>query len=239
MKGSERKPTPKVMRSPQIPKLLFSLSLGLALIVQGFPALTAGPPADDASLHTTVKRIESHLGQTRSLQADFTETVASVGGERRVRSGVVYYLKPRRIRWAFKGAQAETIVSDGNTVYTYQPDLNQVVETPASKAFSSQNAAAVLLDSKHLSKYFKITRPATALHSDMIGLMLTPLEGGTAVQVEVDPKTLNPKSFEFQDAIGDRTRLDLSNIKLNVPLDDSLFRFTPPPGADIVSGGPL
>ena len=227
------------MRSPRNPKLLFSLSLGLALIVQGFPALTAGPAADDASLHTTVKRIESHLGQTRSLQADFTETVASVAGERRVRTGVVYYLKPRRIRWAFKGAQAETIVSDGKTVYTYQPDLNQVIETPASQAFSSQSAAAVLMDAGNLSKYFKIARPATAPHPAMIGLLLTPLEGGTALQVEVDPKTLNPASFEFQDAMGDRTRLDLRNIKLNVPLDDSLFRFTPPPGADIVSGGPL
>lgn len=228
------------MRNTLKLKLLFPLVLELALIAQRPSALAAaGSRTDDAHLQAIVERIESHLGKTRSLQADFTQTVSSVAGERRVRTGVFYYLKPSRMRWAFKGPSAETIVSDGKTVYTYQPDLNQVIETPASQAFGSQNATAILLDATNLSKYFKITRPTTAPHPAMISLLLTPRDRGLALRVEIDPKTLNPASFEFQDAMGDRTRIDLSNIKINVTLSNFLFRFSPPPGADIVSGGAL
>jgi len=41
------------------------------------------------------------------------------------------------MRWEFAAPEVQTIVSDGEMLYSYDPDLNQVVEAPLKQALKS------------------------------------------------------------------------------------------------------
>jgi outer membrane lipoprotein-sorting protein len=54
----------------------------------------------------------------------------------------------------------------------------------------------------------------------------------------VDSKSLNIMTLRVTDALGNTALVKLSGLQRNPPLDDSLFNFVPPPGADIVTALP-
>ena len=58
------------------------------------------------------------------------------------------------MRWEFSGEDQELIVSDGKQLYNYQPDLNQVIETPLAQAFRSSSFAAFMLGIGNVQRDF-------------------------------------------------------------------------------------
>ena len=106
--------------------------------------LTMGA-ATSPQLKALISRLQKHYQETNSFSAKFKEEISPAGGIKREREGTVYYRKPGRMRWEFGGQDQEIIVSDGKQLYSYQPDLNQVIETPIEQAFRSSSAASFLL----------------------------------------------------------------------------------------------
>jgi outer membrane lipoprotein carrier protein len=220
--------------------LMLALVLGLGVA----PFAPASARADDdaraksANLKTLVARLQHHYQVTDSFKAKFKETITRAGAPPRERSGAIYYRKPGRIRWEFAGSQPETIVSDGTTIYDYDPGLNQVVETPLRNAFRSQGAVAFILGVGKVERDFKAAAVPAAPADGRDHIALTPKGGGgDGIELGVDPKTSNIMTLRLTDALGNTTVLEFSEIERNLPLEASLFAFTAPAGADIVSAG--
>jgi outer membrane lipoprotein carrier protein len=138
------------------------------------------------------------------------------------------------MRWDFETPDKQTIVSDGQTLYTYDPDLNQVVETPLKQALKSSSATAFLLGIGNIKRDFKATLAKPATPTGLIDLILNAKAGGYKVELGLDPKTYNLATLTLTDELGDVTRIYFSEVRDNVDLPDSMFAFTTPPGADIV-----
>ena len=189
-------------------------------------------------LHALLQQLQKHYQQTNSFSARFKETIAPAGGAKREREGTVYYRKPGRMRWEFEGQDQEIIVSDGKQLYSYQPDLNQVIETPLEQAFRSSSAAAFLLGIGNVEHDFDASVPSNAPADGLKHIALKPKNGGDSLEVGVDPKTLDLRTLRLSDALGDVTELTFSDLKSDTPLDDKLFAFVPPAGADIVKAPP-
>ena len=209
--------------------LLLSAALGAALF-----SIAAGSP----QLRTLLDRLQKHYQQTNSFSAKFKETITPAGGANREREGTVYYRKPGRMRWEFEGQDQELIVSDGKQLYSYQPDLNQVVETPLEQAFRSSSAASFLLGMGNVEHDFDASIPSNAPSDGLKHIALKPRNGGDSLEIGVDPKTLDMRTLRLTDALGDVTELTFSDLKNGAPLDDKLFAFVPPAGADIVKAPP-
>lgn len=188
-----------------------------------------------SSLNALVERLQHHYQTTQSFEANFKETLMRPGMPPEVRAGKVYYEKPGRMRWDFGEPRPETIVSDGRTIYDYDPGLNQVVETPLKQAFKTQAAAAFILGAGNLRRDFNVAPLAGAPSDGLDHLLLTPRSGGETVALGIDPRTLNIASIVIADAMGNKTELIFTDLQRNVSLKPTLFRFAPPPGADIVS----
>lgn len=201
-------------------------------------AALCGLAATSPQLHSLLEKLQKHYQQTNSFSAKFKETIAPAGGAKREREGTVYYRKPGRMRWEFAGQDQEIIVSDGKLLYSYQPDLNQVVETPLEQAFRSSSAASFLLGIGKVERDFDASVPANAPADSLTHLALKPKNGGDSLEVGVDPKTLDLRTLRLTDALGDVTELTFSDLKIGAPLDDKLFAFVPPAGADIVKAPP-
>lgn len=218
--------------------IAFAIAMALALGVPPWAAagsVTAGGKNTSASLKSLVSRMQHHYQQTDSFSAKFNETITRVGAPPRDRAGSVYYQKPGRIRFDFGEPQSETIVSDGTTLYDYDPGLNQVVQAPLKQAFTTQRAAALLLGVGNIERDFAATAVANPPADGLDHLTLIPKDGSAKIELGVDRKSTDIARLVLTDALGNVTVFKFSEIERNPRLKSSLFVFTPPPGADVVS----
>jgi outer membrane lipoprotein carrier protein len=190
-------------------------------------------PEASPSPDTTLTRLQQRYDCSTSFQANFDETLSSPGGMARTRKGTVYFRKIGRMRWDFAAPSEGTIVSDGQTVYDYEKDLNQVVELPVNKALKS-SATAFLLGLGNIRRDFDVSMPRVSSNDGLVHVILTPKGGGDTMDLGLDPKSYDIVNFKLTNQVGGVTELKFSDIRINVALDDSLFRFTIPEGADIV-----
>ncbi len=216
-----------------------SFALCGAAILAGTRAIAqpAGDPCRRQDLTSLIGQIQRHYEATGSFSASFTEQISPLGGESKTRSGKLYFQRPGKMRWDFAPPNNDTIVSDGTTLYSYQPDLNQVVEVPISKAFSSSAVTGFLLGVGRLEQDFNGSWPTTQPTGGNVAVVLKPKKGttiGRTVELQVDPRTCAIKGVRLEDQIGNVTKLEFLNSQTNIALDSSLFRFVVPAGADVV-----
>ncbi len=218
-------------------KAIFPAVLVLLVAAVSLRAETNAPSAEPVSkdLKQVLDRLQRHYHDTSSFTAKFDEEIATVGAPKRNRQGTVSFRKPGRMRWEFEDPEKQTIVSDGETLYSYDPDLNQVVETPLKQALKSSSATSFLLGMGNINRDFKAQFAHPPTPTGLVDLILDAKTGGYKIEVGLDPKTYNLMTLTLTDQLGDVTKIDFSDVHDNVELADSTFAFKAPAGADIVT----
>lgn len=215
-------------------------------VALGAAALTMAPSrplaavmaaGESPALHRLLERLQRHYQETESFTAKFDETITRPGAPPLKRNGALSWLRPGRIRFDYAAPQPETIVSDGHTLYDYDPGLNQVIETPLKNAIKAQAAAALLLGAGNLERDFAASSPSTPSRDGLEYAILTPRVGGPRVEIGADAATSNIVSLTITDALGNRTGFHFFAIRLNVAIAASVFSFKTPDGADVVTSG--
>jgi len=214
------------------------LALFAGWLVPARAAAQAASPAESGtqspSLKAIVHRLQRHYRETSSFEAKFKEQIASVGGARHEREGTIKYRRPGRLRWDFAPPQSETIIADGTTLYVYQPDLSQVIEAPLERAFRTSATAALLLGMGNLERDFAASLPNPPPPGNLVHLALTARADGTRIALGLDPATYNVVTIALTDQLGNVTSLAFSDLRTNISLDQTLFTFRVPEGADVV-----
>jgi len=191
--------------------------------------------ASSKNLKQVLDRLQRHYHDTNSFTAKFSEETSTAGGPKHVRKGTVSFRKPGRMRWEFEDPEKQTIVSDGETLFSYDPDLNQVVETPLKQALKSSSATSFLLGIGDINRDFKAAFASPQMPAGLIDLVLDPKTGGYKIEVGLEPRTYNLMTLTLIDQLGDTTKIDFTDVHDNVKLPDSTFAFKVPPGVDIVT----
>jgi outer membrane lipoprotein carrier protein len=210
------------------------LSLATAQMRMSGTETPASPGADAAEVRSIVQGLQQHYARTHSFAADFSQQIISTAGTRTDRRGVLYYRKPGLMRWEFSEPKDEVIVSDGSTLYNYQPDLSQVIETPLAQALRSSPMAALLVGIGKLDRDFDVSIVKPQPPDGLLHLILNPKTGGERLELALSHKSYDLASLKVIDQLGNQTFFGFSNIKNNPALNDVLFSFKAPPGADIV-----
>jgi outer membrane lipoprotein carrier protein len=220
-------------------KVLPALLVATWMVLAGVPLHSESMAPNGAPVSKDLKqaldRLQKHYHDTNSFTAKFNEEIATVGAPKRQRQGTVSFRKPGRMRWEFSDPEKQTIVSDGTTLYSYDPDLNQVVETPLKQALKSSSATSFLLGIGNINRDFKAAFAHPATPTGLVDLILDAKTGGYKIEVGLDPSTYNLMTLTLTDQLGDVTKIDFSDIHDNVELPDSNFAFNAPAGADIVT----
>jgi outer membrane lipoprotein carrier protein len=234
---------------------MIGVALGVGLAAESIQAgddVAAKPLAASATIHPgqnatkknngrvrkLLNALQLHYQKTRSFSAKFHQEIISASGAKRIRDGTVIYQKPGRMRWDFSAPESETIVSDGEALYDYQPDLNQVLKTPLKRAFTSSAPAALILGMGDLERDFEVSAPTHRPSGELASLVLVARGGGERVQMTVDPKSCDLAALSVTDQLGNTTRLIFSDVKNNPRLEPSLFEFRVPEGADVIEAPP-
>lgn len=188
--------------------------------------------AEDAA--EIVSRLQGKYESITSIKADFTQEVSSKGMPAMKSEGKVWLKKPGKMRWEYKKPAKDLIVSDGKTIWLFQPDLNQVIERPASLSASAM-ATDFLSGIGSIEKEFDVK--LAAIDSANHVLILTPKQEQSSLRnliLEVNKEKSIVEKTTITDHFGNQTAVTFNNIKLNASMKDSLFKYTPPRGAAVV-----
>ncbi len=188
-------------------------------------------------LPAIVTQVSAKYAKVDSIAADFTQSTKSAAfGEDR-QSGTMQIKRPKKMKWVFAGAHAKQFVTDGNTMYVYTADENQVIKYTDFGA-SSSTADALLTSLDKLGDLFVVTEvPAKVAGSHAVDLAPKKADGSVKkVHLELD-RDLLVTQVVIYDAFDTVTSLGFTNMKLNSSIPDSAFVFVAPKGAQVLSAG--
>ncbi len=205
-------------------RLAFVLLAACAL-----PALAGGL----ASLETFVKTVKSG-------RADFTQVVTAPAREglaprSKASSGSFEFSRPSRFKFVYRKPFEQTIVADGQTLWLYDVDLNQVTARKQSQVLASTPAALIASapDLRALQADFTL---ADAPSKDGLEWVLaTPKAKDSQLQsIAVGLRAGELAALEILDSFGQKSSLRFSTFVANAPVAESSFQFKPPTGADVI-----
>ena len=139
---------------------------------------------------------------------------------------------PRQFRWDTVAPYAQLIVADGEKVWIYDADLEQV-SVRAQGTEEAHSPLTVLTDLSQLDRDF-----ATSEQGERDGLSWLRLKSKDKdpqfAYADLGFDATGLARMQFEDTLGGKTEIRFSDWKRNGPLPADAFRFTPPAGVDVV-----
>ena len=191
--------------------------------------LSAAPVAARAD---AVDALKSFVQDVKTGRATFTQTVTSPdGGKTKTSSGSFEFARPDRFRFAYTKPFEQLIVADGQKVWIYDADLNQVSARKFSQALGTTPAA--LLAGGDLARDFDVI--AEPSKDGLDWAKATPkAKDGAFESMRIGFKGKQLMAVEITDSFAQRSRLTFAQFAPNVELSPQSFQFTVPKGADVL-----
>lgn len=178
-------------------------------------------------------QLRSFVQAVQSATGEFSQfTVGPQGQTKPAQTGRFSFRRPGQFKWEVVKPYAQQIVSDGQQIYQYDPDLNQVSVRKVDQAIGA-SPAAILFGSGALDQAFNVS-----VQPDKDGLAwlrAIPRTGDAGfVHVDIGFQDGLPVHIVLLDAFGQTTHVKLSGLLRNPGLEAEAFKFVPPQGADVV-----
>ena len=181
-----------------------------------------------------VARVDAYLASLKTLSADFVQVVQGKRGQVTDRaSGTLLLSRPDRFRWDYAQPYVQTIVADGVKLWLYDPDLQQVTVRLLAQGLGS-TPAMLLSGAGKVGDAF--TSGPVETRQGTTWCRLLPAKPGSdfeRVSLGFDARG-ELEAMELVDKLGQTTTIRFAGVKRSANLDDSLFRFVPPAGADVI-----
>jgi outer membrane lipoprotein carrier protein len=222
-------------RAGAIGRRLAAAILGAALVVAAPAAFASG-----------TEQLKAFVAQVHSARGDFVQkeikapskaqtpngmAQPSVSG---TSSGTFVFSRPGKFIWTYEKPYEQVLQADGENLYVYDKDLNQVTVRKLGGALGA-SPAAILFGSNDLEQNFTLRDAGVKAGIDW--LELTPKAHDTQFErVGIGFRDGNLEAMELHDVFGNVTLLTFSNIQKNPPLKPDAFKFAVPKGADVING---
>lgn len=239
-----------------MPNLASSIRCFLAIV----SSLAAGGTgfSDPLDCKPIVSRLEVRYRTARTLQATFLQRYTENGHLMRVETGTVYFRRPGKMRWEYESPEKNLFLVDGKTAWFYVPADRTVTRVPAKESTDWRTPLALLAGEMKVSRVCDHVRLAKREVSESAAdAMLYCEVRGSPPKSEKPSGTKNKSTeeeatdavyFEVVKSSGELVRVLMKNLggvaiefrfenwQSDPHVEDSLFRFTVPPGVAIVNG---
>ena len=182
---------------------------------------------------TARARLDAFANGIKTISGDFAQQVFDPnGGTGKASSGTLALKAPRQFRWDVAKPYQQLIVADGEKVWVYDPDLEQVT-VRAQGTEEAHSPLTVLTDLSQLDRDFSTSEQGT--HDGMIWLRLKSKDKEPQFawcDLGFDASGL--ARMDFEDSLGNRTTITFSHWQRNPKLPVGTFHFVPPKGVDVI-----
>jgi len=208
-----------------------NLLMSLLLVFYGFFATSA---------HASQKLLSSFFSGVTTLTARFDQRVVDeTGYVLETSSGAFYLSRPGQFRWDYDSQDPEyergqQIVADGESIFMYDPDLEQVTKRSLVDALGQVPSLLLVQTGANIDSHFDINDFGLIDGLSWVGLKPKDENAGYQ-QLMIGFLGEEINTITLLDGLGNETRLSLTVVRANPELDETVFVFVPPEGADVLS----
>jgi outer membrane lipoprotein carrier protein len=188
-----------------------------------------------------LEQFKSFVATTKSAKGEFTQRQvkranAGNGGTAvpmvsNPATGTFIFARPGKFIWTYQKPYEQVLQADGENLYIYDKDLNQVTVRKLGNALGS-SPAAILFGSNELEKNF--TLKEAGKKDGLEWLEATPKTKDTTFdQIGIGLKDGVPQAMELRDSFGQVSVLSFNSFEKNPPMPSQQFKFVVPKGADV------
>ena len=189
---------------------------------------------------TGLNSLESFINTVKTARTDFTQTVTAPSKDgqsprSKVSSGTFEFSRPGKFKFFYKKPFEQTIVADGQTLWLFDVDLNQVTARKQAQALGSTPAALIAsaTDIKALQADFVLTDAPD--RDGLQWVQASPKNKDSGLQaVRIGFRGAELAALEILDGFGQLSIMRFSGLQANASLDAGTFVFKPPAGADVI-----
>ena len=189
-------------------------------------------------------RLEIFVKSTQSGRASFTQVVTSPAKEgqmakSKISTGTFEFLRPNRFKFVYKNPFEQSIVADGQTLWLYDVDLNQVTSRRLTQVLNGTPAAVIAAasDLKGLGADFSLSAQPDRAGLQWV-LAVPKSRDGQLQNIQVGFKATDKGSelaaLEILDSFGQKSVMSFNQFEVNPALSAATFQFRPPAGADVI-----
>ncbi|MCG6908514.1 MAG: outer membrane lipoprotein carrier protein LolA [Deltaproteobacteria bacterium] len=193
----------------------------------GQPAMTVDQILDEVEKVYTAAGFSANFMQASTVKAmDITDTAA----------GKLWVKYPGKMRWVYERPEKQIIVSDGEHLWIYRPEDNQVLRGRADAFFGDGKGAGFLSDIRKARKDFDITLENIRF-GDHYNLMMIPRQKTwdlARINLLVSRENYRITQVYTYNAYDDVTRIEFVDLNFDSNLAPSLFEFQIPDNVDIL-----
>ena len=182
--------------------------------------------------------------QVDSARADFTQVVTAPARDgqaarAKTSSGTFEFSRPNRFRFVYRKPFDQTIVADGQTLWLFDADLNQVTARKQAQVLGSTPAALIAAAPDLRAVQAEFMLESAPDRDGLQWVVATPRKpDGQLQSVRVGLRAGAPTPvlavLEIVDGFGQRSVLSFTTFEANPGLAANTFVFKPPPGADVI-----
>ena len=179
--------------------------------------------------------LEDFLANTRTLEATFQQTLRTREGEVLQQTEGEFYLnRPGKFRWNYRSPYEQVIVSDGERVWIYDVELQQVTVQKQSASLPA-TPMALLEDSTTLHNDFEVT-PLDENQGIYRLKLISKSKESDFGEIVVGLDASGLRFMQLHDQFEQVTDIVFSNMHTNKQLTQEIFEFIPPEGVDVFGG---
>jgi len=187
--------------------------------------------------------VDRHYNDLQSLQTQFTESYRGAGMQRQ-ESGTLWLKKPGKMRWEYASPREKLFISDGKVAWFYVPGESRVQKAPVSKIDDLRSPLRFLLGKTKLDKELNglsIAPDVPASRAGNVMLRGVPRQMQdriSQVLLEITPDH-RIACMSIDEVDGSVTEFQFRDQRENVNVNELRFRFSPPPGVEVVDAQDL
>lgn len=191
-----------------------------------------------ADIESVVAGLQRRYGSINTMTGSFQQTYRAPGIDQ-VESGVFWVKKPGLMRWEYRNPEEKLFIADGRETYLYVPADRQVTVQGFSAAEMRNTPLEFLLGSVDVNRSFAVSweneRKPRAEGTFLVRMTPRRSDAGYSYLIlEVDQKSYDLERIVIREPGGNTSEFVFADLKTNVKVDGSSFKFKAPKGVETI-----
>jgi len=191
-------------------------------------------PASESSAATAVDYLQRFFSEITTFGANFDQVVLDEDLQIvEETNGQMWITRPGKFRWDYAKPAEQRIIGDGERIWIYDKDLEQVT-VRGQDATVGRTPAILLAGSGNIEDSYDIEDMGPQGETTWVALKPKDVDSQfESVRIGFSNDGYL-KTMELVDGFGQTTRITLHEAEENKALDPQLFAFVPPEGVDVI-----
>lgn len=202
-------------------KKCLCLSITVLLGIFALPALAKT---------SALQLLHSKLTHYQSYHANFVQLTQHENALNVKRSsGEVWLQHPDKFRWQSKQPNQQILIANGNTLWIYDVDLQQVTKRKIGTGQHVSPVEILMGNREAIAKEFLVA------YKNHWFILTARSQQSQLEQIKIKFIASQLRYLQYTNRLGQTSKITFSHIKINPTLDSNLFDFKPPVGVDVVN----